>query len=79
MTYDNTDRGVLFKNDKKETPAHPDYTGNLNVGGKEFYLSAWVKESKKGNKFFSVSVKSKDDLVKKAKAVVENIDDDIPF
>ena len=58
--YDNTDRGVLFKNDRKETDKHPDYTGNIDVGGVEYWLSAWIKSGQKG-KFMSLSIKIKDD------------------
>ena len=47
--------GSLFKNDRKTTDNHPDYTGSIMVNNKEHYLSAWVKEGKKG-KFFSVSI-----------------------
>jgi len=58
--YDNTDRGVLFKNDRKTTDSHPDYTGNINVGGQEFWLSAWIKEGQRG-KFMSLSIKPKEE------------------
>lgn len=58
--YDNTDRGVLFKNDRKESENHPDYKGSINVGGVEFWLSAWIKEGQKG-KFMSLSIKPKED------------------
>ena len=57
--YDNTNRGALFKNDRKETANHPDYNGSINVGGVEYWLSAWIKEGKKG-KFMSISIKPKE-------------------
>ena len=57
MEYDNTNRGALFKNKDKDNEQQPDYNGKLNVGGKDFYISAWLKTSKKGEKFMSLSVK----------------------
>jgi hypothetical protein len=59
--YDNTDRGALFKNDRKESDSHPDYKGQLNVGGVEFWLSAWLKTDRNGAKFMSLSVKAKEE------------------
>lgn len=57
--YDNTNRGALFKNSEPKTDKSPEYTGSINVDGKEFYLNGWVKDGKKG-KFFSLSVKPKE-------------------
>jgi uncharacterized protein (DUF736 family) len=54
--YDNTNRGALFRNTRKESDRHPDYTGKLNVGGIEYTLSAWLKTSAKGTKFLSLTV-----------------------
>jgi uncharacterized protein (DUF736 family) len=48
--------GSLFKNLNKATENHPDYNGSIMVNGKEHWLSAWVKESPKAGKFFSVSI-----------------------
>lgn len=56
--YDDTNRGALFKNDRKQEERHADYNGTLNVDGVEYYLNAWVRDGKRG-KFFSLSVKPK--------------------
>jgi hypothetical protein len=56
MSYDNTNKAVIFKNTKKEKDTHPDYQGTINVEGKEFSISLWVKEGKNG-KFFSGAIK----------------------
>ena len=59
--YDNTNRGVLFKNEKKEPgDKRPDYTGSLNVEGVECFLDGWIRKSQAGKTFLSVSVKQKD-------------------
>lgn len=57
--YDNTNRGALFKNEDKQQDNHPDYRGNVNVDGKEFWLDAWIRTSKAGKKYMSLSIKPK--------------------
>jgi uncharacterized protein (DUF736 family) len=79
--YDNTDRGVLYRNENKTSENHPDYSGSVNVAGTDFWLSGWLKESKKdGKKFFSLSVRPKNDSKPVNKPVVAaDPDEDIPF
>jgi uncharacterized protein (DUF736 family) len=73
-TFDDTNRGVLFREEKKSEPADRDYSGSINIGGTEYWLSGWIKTSKKGSKFLSLSVKPK----APAEAKPE-LDDAIPF
>lgn len=79
--YDNTNRGVLFKNDRKESDKHSDYRGSINVGGQEFWLDAWIKKGQKGT-FMSLSVKPKNAApakqAQRAKPAAAD-DDRIPF
>lgn len=58
--YDNNMKGVLFKNDKRETDRHPDYKGSAEVNGVECWLSAWIKTSAKGEKYMSLQFEVKD-------------------
>jgi hypothetical protein len=50
---------VLFKNSEKENPKHADYRGNANINGEEFWLDAWINESKSGTKYLSLRFKPK--------------------
>ena len=57
MQYDNTNKGVLFRDtEKAEGTKKPDYTGKLNVNGKDYRLAGWLKESKTGSKFLSLAI-----------------------
>ena len=76
--YDNTNSGALFKNERKEADTHADYNGSVNVDGKEFWLNAWLKESKAGKKYMSLSLKQKE--VSPAQPQVTTISsEDVPF
>lgn len=80
MEYDNTNRGILSKNDRRETDSHPEYTGTINVAGIDYWLSAWVKTRKDGSgKFFSLSVKEKEAKKAPARREVALEDEDLPF
>ncbi len=58
--FDNNLRGVLFKNDRKETESHPAYKGQCEVDGVEFWISAWIKESPQKGKYMSLSLSPKE-------------------
>jgi uncharacterized protein (DUF736 family) len=79
--YDNNNSGALFKNDKKTHEKHPDYRGEAEINGQKYRVSSWLKTSKAGNKFMSLSFTVDNGEYQKANvapAVVE-IDDNIPF
>lgn len=79
--YDNTNSGVLFKNDKKSNEKAPDYKGKINIEGKEKEIAGWIREGKSG-KFISIKIS---DMMKreqifdnKPKSVFDN-KTDLPF
>ena len=76
--YDDTNKGVLFRETEKKTEKHPDMTGEINVDGVEFRLAGWTRESKNGKKFLSLAVtpKQKQESAPQADA---DFDDSIPF
>jgi hypothetical protein len=77
---DHTNRGVLFKNDRKQSDKQADYKGSINVNGEEFWLDAWINESKSGAKYMSLSIKPKKKVeAEKKPAAGIHYDDEIPF
>jgi hypothetical protein len=60
--FDSTNRGSLFKNDKKTEEKHPDMSGTININGTEFWISGWKKQSKAGTGFISLSVRPKEQV-----------------
>ncbi|WP_147411976.1 hypothetical protein [Ralstonia pseudosolanacearum] len=91
MAYDNTDKGALFKNANKATDNHPDYRGSINVGGTEYWLSAWINKSNAGATYMSLAVqpKNKDAAhpddgksyrnAREGGRGIDEMDSDIPF
>lgn len=76
MAYEKCDNsGVLFKNNKKEQPKHPDYQGEVMVAGTLYRLAAWIKDGKKG-KFMSLAVSP---ATERPSAPKDDLDRDIPF
>jgi uncharacterized protein (DUF736 family) len=76
--------GTIFKNDKKTAENQPDYRGKINVDGKEWEISLWVKEGQKAGKYFSAAIKEPwvkpEESVPTAKITsITDEDDDLPF
>lgn len=57
--YDNTNTGALFAKDPA-TERHPTWGGEVNIEGKEYWVSGWNKTSKSGMEFVSLAVKPKE-------------------
>ena len=85
--YDNTNRGTLARNEKKESDTHADYNGQINVEGTEYWLNGWIKDGKEGKKFMSLSIKPKapaarqssEPTRKSQSSGFDDIDSDLPF
>jgi hypothetical protein len=72
--YDNTNTGLLFKNDVGDNPKRPAYKGKVDVNGKEYEIVGWVREGKKGE-FISLKVEDKAAF----KPAAKKDQDEIPF
>lgn len=55
--FDNEKRGVLFRNNDKQTDRSPDYSGRITVDGVEYQLAGWLTESAKGLKYLSIKAR----------------------
>ena len=75
---DDKNRGTLFRNDRKEGDKSPDFKGSINVGGADHWINGWIRQSKTGEKFMSLSVRPKGEAPAK-KAPAQDFNDEIPF
>ena len=78
--------GALFKNDKRQTDTQPHYKGSAVIDGVEMWVSAWMKDSKAGTKYMSLSFSPKQSApsapaTTPTPSQVQPImnDDDLPF
>lgn len=82
MTRDNYNKGTIAKNERKTEDKHPDIAGSLNVDGKDFWINGWLKtNSRDGSKFYSLSVKPKQERAQEIRREAERRqpDDGAPF
>jgi len=81
MEYDNTNRGSIWMNDKKDTENHPDFKGSLNVNGQEFWVSAWKRKEGANPKSpaLSFSIQAKEESYSQVAQTSNEPNDAIPF
>lgn len=83
--YDDTNRGQIWGNDRKEKPTHPDFKGTLNVDGVEYWVSAWKRKEGANPKApaLTFSVQPKEQQAPRdsggGDTQPDDLDDDIPF
>jgi hypothetical protein len=87
--YDNSNRGSIWPNKKKDTEKHPDFTGEVNVDGRDYWVSAWKRKPDANPKAPSLTftVKPKDgqappfrEKPEQRRSLKEEMDgDEIPF
>lgn len=86
--YDNTNKGSIWKNDKKANDNHPDFTGSINVDGVDYWVSAWKRKECANAKApaLTFSLKLKDSAITKPKTPsneqksgFDDFESDIPF
>lgn len=87
MAYDNELKFALFKNDKGDNQARPDYRGECTVGGKVYRISGWIADIKNGPKTGTKYIRGSLELDQpkpssapaNKPATQDNADQDVPF
>lgn len=51
----NPNTGTLFANSNRTSERSPNYTGKINIGGKMYWISGWVKNGQ-NSQFLSLAV-----------------------
>ena len=71
--YDNTNSGALFTNKNRKEDKHPNYTGKLNVAGKEYQVSGWIRETKTGEQYLSIRISEPNEKKEELQNTTEKI------
>ena len=80
MNYDNTNKGVLFKEKgPKKEDWHDDYSGTINVEGVEYFIGASVRKSKENVPYMKLSVRKKEIKAKDTKPSYKKPEPDTSF
>ena len=79
MAFDETNTFSLNKNDKQGNEQRPDYKGKVNIDGRVYWLSGWIRSGRNGS-FISGPIELADDKYQPQTAGVSaGSDDDVPF
>jgi len=82
MAFEQKDNsGAIFKNKNPKSDKSPPLTGSALIGGVDYWVSAWSKTDKNGEKWVSFSVTPKNpSAAQKPKPDTSSYDEDsIPF
>ena len=76
--YNNENRWTLNKNKEKRDDKDRDYLGSINIEGKDYWLSGYVKQGANGA-FISGTVKPKDAKPAERRDPISSGRDTVPF
>jgi len=81
MTFEQKDNsGAVFVNDRKDQDTHPDRTGTARIDGTDYWVNGWLRKTKDGKPYLSLSFKSKQDKPPASKKPrVDDFGDEIAF
>jgi hypothetical protein len=74
MAYELRDNsGSLWVNDRKRNAQDPDRTGTVMVDGKEYHANGWLKTTRNGTPYLSLSFKPKEPVETKPSSAFEEV------
>jgi hypothetical protein len=94
MAFEHKDNsGALFKNDKKTSDTHADYTGDGVIDGVSMWINAWINDKKGGGKYMKLTFRPKNPPLEKPapnvavthddprtqRGRIVDLDDSVPF
>jgi len=81
MTYELKDNtGSVFANDRKTEDARPDRTGTAKIDGVDYWVNGWLRKTKNGKPYLSLSFKPKNaDTTKPKQYILDDLNDRVPF
>ena len=54
--------GSGFLNDKEGNDRRPDYKGSADIGGEDYYVAMWRRETKDGKEYLYMSLEKKGEV-----------------